>query len=426
MDCEIEHRATVELDFILEDDKDELLTTLRTLYDDTQNIIAQAVSPRGVESGQSYLFTNPDFEGADSFHIENSEHFDSIYSHVTDVEKTVLGMSTVGMISDDERELIQQMERDDGRNRVRIHSENFKKFRESVPTISDLTFHCSISYLELQRPELESQEANSTDTLHGLWDDCSDELNKYHIYFADSVSSLEVEGNVYLLSPQVMSRPFGSLSLVNLTPDENNEDTDSDGLPEWYEVIRTIYPYLKLGEVLSFRLNQLNQIERNLHDVIGSVQEMSDKNADELLTIQDELSGIRSEWVEANVQIVNELEELRSEHSEILEGSSELEFESSPPAPEDTMGSSTALTPIWAANIQEWMDEIESFRTRVSKKHDESSSFLHNTIMAQSAITNIGLQDKISFLTKVLLGLTSALLLLTLILLIVDILIFMQ
>lgn len=409
MQCEIDYAATVHFDFVVQDDKDDLIAFLRSLYDDVENRETMPLSPSGVgERSKSMIFTNP--YDIDEFPVRSTDLIDSVFSYVFDLRSSIVGMVTFASIPDEERKKVQQEDIKEARNRVTRHIYNFKQFRESVPSITNADHPCDIVYLELEEPKLEPEQANSTEVLHDIWNSCGSELNRYYVYFGGSLSTLDVDESVYLLTPRVMSQPLGALSIVNLTPRINeDEETHSDDLPDYFEVIEIIYPYLKLGEWLGFRRNQLKRIDNDLHQVLG-ISGGSGRDADELISLQNELVDIQNEWIEASIQLPDELEEMRSEYSDIIAGEEDLDFESSPPAPEETLGGTNALMPIWMSNIQDWLSDVESLREKVGEKHDSTSSYLNNTIMAQSAISNLSLQNEITFLTRVLLVLTAVLL----------------
>ncbi|WP_380679713.1 hypothetical protein [Salinigranum sp. GCM10025319] len=413
MECEIDYVATVHFDFVVQDDKDELIDFLRSLYEDVEDRETMPLSLSGVgERSRSLTFRNP--YNLDDFPVRNTDYIDSVFSYAFDLRSSVIGMVTFAFVSDEEKKKIQQEDVKEARNRVTRHVYNFKEFRESIPSITDAQSPCDIVYFELEEPKLEPEQAHSTEVLHEMWNDCGGKLNKYYVEFGGSLSKLDIDGSVYLLTPRVMSKPLGSLSLVNLTPcinEKEDEEMDSDGLPYWFEVIEKIYPFLKLGEWLGFRGRQLKDIEQNLHGVLDSSSGGAGRDTDELLSIQNELAEVQDEWVEASVQLPDEMEEMKRLYSDIIAGEVDLDFESSPPAPDgELIWGTKALMPIWVSKIQEWLSNVESLRERVGEKHDSTSSYLNNTIMAQSSISALSLQDEVTFLTRVLLVLTAVLL----------------
>lgn len=296
---------------------------------------------------------------------------------------------------------------------------NLRDFSEFIPTITNLDFSPDIAYIELEDPELSAAEAKNEKQLQQIWHEYHSEINKYHINLGQlkgAASILDLDDKAYLITPQVYSNPLMDLTVLNLTP--RSVDRDPDELPYWFDFVKKIQPYLKLAEWISYRVKNVRQIESDIHEIINISEEMTYEESAKLNTVQQRLSNIRYSWTETNTQLIDEISEIENDYREILSEESDLSFETAVPRLDEyTSSSGTALIPIWKSKIQDWFIELQTVRTSVSRKQEEVSQSLQNTLMAYSSISSLGLQKRVSDLTIVLVILTIVLVIATLVLL---------
>lgn len=234
-DFKLDFQAVIIFNFILEKDIEEVHRKLRRIYEDTLHTSPRVLSPSGTGSpGSTFLFHDPILNGQVDFPIANLSRFETTFTYMMDVDSSVISLITVGILSDESRNLVEQD--DEGEKLVKEYMRDLRDFSEIIPTITNLDFSPDIAYIELENPELSAAEAKNEKHLQQIWREYHSEINKYHISLGQlkgAASILDLDDESYLITPQVYSNPLIDLTVLNLTP--RSVDRDPNELPYWFD-----------------------------------------------------------------------------------------------------------------------------------------------------------------------------------------------
>lgn len=229
------------------------------------------------------------------------------------------------------------------------------------------------------------------------------------------------------VAPSVVMSPFGRLVVLNQS--STGEKTPDDRLvldPLWIRRLRNLVSYLRGYHWCQHRIRQLREFDDNLNDLRKPLRKEAkpDTNIEDLINFGSDIEEARLEWTDLYSRVVDELDALESQFVEQTEspddsltGPFDIPIERSEGPglvlPEDETNS---LISFYDNGVRTLIESLQSESERVEKKQHTVAEYVNEAIQLRATDENITLQNRIRFLTWVLVGLTMVLVILTAIL----------
>lgn len=411
---EVKLAALVNFDFCHSSDREELEQSLEELYASPGNEYGGAQIGGGSWSRKVY----------GDFPEDVSEDFPEFRRVVTIIEPEVrhlLDVVTFAELSEDQVRTILEAEEGRAESFRQDLMESVYELLDESPTVVDVESYNypMILYVEPEeRVEIWDEDGElDRDRLLQLFEGNSDLFNRISFNTSGLVSLL---GSEDIVAPQVMMRQWGRLTALNVSSTyERNEERDDTIIgPLWLRRLSDLKPYMRAYYWSRHRLGHLAEVDEQTHGLADLLKESGEADdLENLLRIETELEEIQERWTDVYTRAADELAELRTifdMDSSNIEARP-LDNEIPKRMEGGIIAEDRSLIRHYTDSVLSYLDRLEADLDRIGDKQNRITDFIHDKISVKATESNIQLQKDIKYLTKVLTGLTVALVILTLV-----------
>lgn len=398
-DPDLAGAALVRLDFILEEDEDEMHDGFSQIYsEDVEEYYSGTIGP-GSKTIEYYdSDTKPSeldvFEDVRTLLFKEHDH---IIDAVTVAELSHSQLTQLKLAEDND--FIWECQR------------KLNVFHDALPTISDRirdsreTNFANILLVLLPNgvPVTYSDQPFDQDKVERFIETFQG-LNKVNFYNRPLTGYNAPTATEYLLSPQMPPNPFGPLSVIALRSGQQRIVA-----PGWLPGLYGLIPYYRAFDWLNHRWEQLEDVHNQTYRLSSVFGEEEENLTPE--EYRDVILEARGNWSQVN----KSQDELRSfnDYAEDMPGDMMQGMPVPASAVELSYGSGTvigsSLIQYFRENLDQNFQELQSDLDRVEEKQNSILRYLQAEVSAESSIRSLKLQKGVAILTAILLVLTLVL-----------------
>ncbi|EMA68829.1 hypothetical protein C461_04342 [Halorubrum aidingense JCM 13560] len=397
---EINFAAVAQFEFYSSNDSDRIESAFEDLYGESGETFGGPIMMSGGHWKRTIFSKNEDLP-------EQLSQFENIRTYLTPDKRHVYDAVTVGKLEQSTLQKILTADLDRVSSVVRGPVKALNEFTNDIPTIpEDQDDLPTILYVEPEEKlDIGRQEEGlDTDVTSSWLEAHREQLQRIKILLGQPISLV---GGEDLLAPHSMGPGYIRQATI-LNTSATHEDTEKDVMgPLWLRrVENAIKPYYRADCWLNHRRRKIGEIDDQTHGTARIFDKDRDGNElDFYQSVEQDLESLREQWI-------NQYTLIRDELADLDEGLP-LESEEEPDPAHEIPLQPPARTHEPVSLYQNYEDHLASLfevaradMDRIGDKLERVSQFIHDSVSAKTAASNIELQSEVKDLTRILTWLT--------------------
>lgn len=415
----------VKFDFCPETEGEELEETLTEIYGDS-----------GEDRGGAILggggWARTIFGNGSSNRIEEGTGFRWVRTSVEQQISGIYDIVTAAILSAEQLEKVLNADHNQASGLLSDYRGIISENLEGMPSVvrpigAEDPF---ITYLEPeQRLEVTDEKGNiDMEQIHDILLENQGLLSRFDFPVSGLMSFVSTEDFV---APSVLMQPWGRLCILNQSSTWELPPPEDMVLgPVWLDRIRTLLPYRRAHSWSQHRIVELREYDEQVAQQRPKLKDQAspDSGIDEVLDFGTAFEELRLDWTELHTRVNDEIRELNDIFEERTVEPDEqalITFDTPIPTPEPAVfvtpsRENNSLISWYEDSVRSLLNTLESESERIEKKQRTIAEYVNEVISVKATKENIALQNRIWWLTWVLVGLTIALVILTVLLLIPE------
>ena len=397
---EINFAAVAQFEFYSSNDSDLIESAFEDLYGESGNTFGGPIMMSGGHWKRTIFSKNEDLP-------DQLSQFENVRTYLTPEKRHVHDAVTVGRLDRETLQEILTVDRDHVGSIVGNSIKALNEFTDDIPTIpEDQDDLPTILYVEPEkRLDIgQHEEGLDTDVTSSWLEDHREQLQRIKILLGQPISLV---GSEDLLAPHSMG-PGYIRQATFLNTSATHEETEKDVMgPLWLRrVENAIKPYYRADCWLNHRRREIGEIDDQTHGTVRIFDEERDGNElDFYQSVEQDLESLREQWI-------NQYTLIRDELADLDEGLP-LESEEDPdPAheipiqPPEGIHEPVSLYQNYEEHLASLFEMARADMDRIGDKLERVSQFIHDSVSARTAASNVELQSEVKHLTRILTWLT--------------------
>jgi len=342
---------------------------------------------------------------------EELSTFESVRTYLAPDNRHVYDAITVGRLAPETVQDILDEERGRAEGLIEDSMKALQAFTDDVPVVPEGEDSDTPSLFYVEPTEKLNigqwgEKGLDTEATSEWLEDHRDLLQQLNILLGHPISLIGTED---LFVPQGMGAGYiRRATVLNTSATHTEEGKDVMG-PLWLRRLEgALKAYYRADCWLNYRRKRISDIDEQTH----GTDRLLDGNEADLKAYQsaeEEIEELRKSWIDQYTLIRDEVAEIEGDFRLDKEKtpSPEREIPISPPARDGD--ESIYLTQEYDDHVQELLNLAQDDMDRIGEKLDRFSQFIHDSVSARTAATNVELQADVKRLTKLLYWLTAVL-----------------
>lgn len=396
---ELKFAAVAQFEFYSSNDSDQVESALEDLYGESGETFSGPIM-MGSGYWQRTIFSkDTDLPGELS-------QFENVRTYLSPDKRHVYDAVTIGRLDPETIEQILTGDRDRAGTIVSNSMKALSEFTEDVPTVpeGERADVPTVFYVEpVEQLDIGWNEEGLDVEATSSWLDAHQRyLQQLKILLGQPISLMGAED---LFAPQSLGAGYiRQATVLNTSATHEEQDTDVMG-PTWLRrVENAIKPYYRSDCWLNYRRRQIGEIDDQTH----GTDRILDGNGEGLefyQSVEEELEGVRESWVDQYTLIRDEIADLEDDFRLDDTESPNPSRETPIPLPESEK-EPLSLYQEYEEHLGDLFEIAKEDMDRIGDKLDRLSQFIHDSVSARTAASNVELQIEVKKLTRVLTWLT--------------------
>ncbi|TKX84658.1 hypothetical protein EXE43_17740 [Halorubrum sp. SS5] len=397
---EINFAAVAQFEFYSSNDAERIESAFEDLYGESGETFGGPIM-MGTGGWKRTIFSkNEDLP-------EQLSQFENVRTYLAPDKRHVYDAITVGRLDQEALQEILTVDLDRAGPIVRGSMKALNGFTEDIPTVpEDQDDLPTIFYVEpeerleigWQEEGLDPDETSSWLEAHG------EQLQRIKILLGQPISLVGTED---LLAPHSMGAGYirqATFLNTSATPEETEKDVMG---PHWLRrVENAIKPYYRADCWINHRRREIGEIDNQTHGTARIFdEEKGDTELDYYQSVEQDLEGLREQWINQYTLIRDELADLDEglplESDEDPDPAQEIPIQ--PPA---GVYESMSFYQNYENHLASLFNMARTDMDRIGDKLERVSQFIHDSVSARAAASNVELQSEVKHLTRILTWLT--------------------
>lgn len=397
---EINFAAIAQFEFYSSNDTDLIESGFEDLYGESGETFGGPIMMGGGHWKRTIFSKNEELS-------DQLSQFENVRTYLTPDKRHVHDAITVGRLDQETLQEILTVDYDRAGSVVRDSIKALNEFTDDIPTIpEDQDDLPTIFYVEPEeRLDIGWQEEGLDPDITSSWlETHREQLQRIKILLGQPISLV---GSEDLLAPHSMGAGYIRQATF-LNTSATHEETAKDVMgPLWLRrVENAIKPHYRADCWLNHRRKKIAEIDDQTHGTARIFDEEKDGNElDFYQSVEQDLEGLREQWI-------NQYTLIRDELADLDEGLPLEDEEDPDPAaeiairPPEGIDEPVSIYQNYEEHLASLFEMARADMDRIGDKLERVSQFIHDSVSARTAASNVELQSEVKRLTRILTWLT--------------------